>query len=219
MGGIPIKNPLIDGVNAVVLGAIVFDSTSGTAHGLSVHHGIGDGAQLEQPIHQPLKSDAKYRIGKLVVSDPEFDTALFELDSERSYLGKIKGLEEDFEPGQPKTLRKDMVVECYGRRTYAKGVIKQVLHRKTSNGYRLSKARIHLYPGFRTKGGDSGAVWVEEKSKCPIGLHCGSLKKNAYVDVAHSVVDIAKRFKFQFHPLAKSRVLAAELDPFETCFC
>ena len=111
-----------------------------------------------------------------------------------------------------------MVVECYGRRTYAKGVIKQVLHRKTSNGYRLSKARIHLYPGFRTKGGDSGAVWVEEKSKCPIGLHCGSLKKNAYVDVAHSVVDIAKRFKFQFHPLAKSRVLAAELDPFETCF-
>ncbi len=201
-GGVAIRNRNVGVDNPGVLGAIVFDK-SGKAFGLSAQHAIGDqGAGMRarpgDPINQPLTDKPSDEIGKLSRFDKDLDAALFEINSKREYLCKVQGNEDQnqspFELSEASQARIGQEVECPARRTHSKG---RVMYYLTHNARSQSSGRqkrvrtvvIQFASGYAvTRAGDSGAIWVDSKSRSPVANHTGIapvwLPKKKFVTMA-----------------------------------
>ena len=232
VGGVPIRNPNISNSNAGVLGAIVFDAKDGRPMGLSVQHAIGnqkpgDRAKLADPIHQPMKQEAKFKIGSLYKFDEEYDVALILLDEKRSYTHKVRGKDEDYELGEPIRPYFGMRVECLGRHNYATGEVDRIYWRqRSSDSKTMCLINILFDEGCQTSGGDSGSLWVDIATKRPVGLHRSfysfyfSTRKSRFGTAAEAscIYQLASDWHpFQFAP-PKPREFESELTKFDTQF-
>ncbi len=233
MGGMPIRNPKIGVDHVGVLGAVVFDEKTGGPMGLSVQHAIGNqtkGRQAEKgnPIYQPLTYPPveEEKIGQLLRFDEDFDAALFEIQGNRKFEAKMFGQNENeaFELNEARMARIGQEVECPARRTYTRGKVSYYLShivRVNRVEKRIRTVVIEFSKGYTpTQSGDSGAVWVDSKSRYPIALHRGifdvHLPSGRKTTAAYGTCmeQLADWGKFRFSQ-PKPVTIAAELAGFE----
>ena len=187
VGGVGIRNPKLGLGHLGALGAVVFDKKTGKPMGLSAAHCLG--TEKDAPIVQPpgRYDNGNYvrenEIGRLYKANEHFDAALFWLNERRKFAPKMLGLNgtsDEFQLEEPIRAAIGMQVECAGFRTYVKGrVIGYMLWKEIKKSGRkrtqsvVRRVFIQFLSGGPTNSGDSGAVWVESKSKRPVCLHKG----------------------------------------------
>ncbi len=241
IAGVSIHNPQTGVDHVGALGAIVFDKNTDEPLGLSVAHAIGNQgghpldegkfARIGDPVNQPPQpQDPNNEIGTLLDFDIDFDVAIFKFNDKRRFAPKMKGRHNDeFDVNEPIKARVGMIVECPARSTCATGTVLAIMTDSVpgrQNGRSKYVKSVYIQfdkSSLRTQGGDSGAVWVESKSKRPIGLHRGRQGwrfphgHSDTVAMATSMQQIVDWHPFRFRP-TKASLLRPELSAYETCF-
>lgn len=233
MGGMPIRNNNLDINHVGVLGTVVFDKRTDASMGLSAQHAIGTQpkgrgekkAREGDPIYQPpsLPARDENKIGELSKFDVGYDAALFRIDSPRGCQAKMLGIDETpFDLSEITESRLGQEVECPARRTYTNGKVCWCVFHKAGNKT-VRTVIVRFSSGYTsTWSGDSGAVWIDKKSRSPIALHCGtwtvSLKERPeWVAYSTCMQQLSDWGGFRISP-PQPNSLASDLAGFETSF-
>ncbi len=167
MGGIETRNVNMKGVGT--LGAIVFDAVDFHPLALSNRHVYVDsrpGEAVGDQANQPGTFTDADAIGTIIRSNRTYDCAVVSLNGSRGisttimdFPGGIKGVVYPY---------LGMLVAKSGRTTGTTyGMIEGVGEKE------FTIVPVPGHNGEISSGGDSGSVWLEEKSHAAVGLHYG----------------------------------------------
>lgn len=197
VGGIAVRNSRRS--SGGTLGAIVFDTDSRVAMGLSNHHVlVADVGQVGDNITSPPPVRRNNIIGTLTRWNMTLDCAVFTLNNSRRISREIV----DFPQGVRGAVQPvvGMRVAKSGRRTGTTfGIVEGVSRREFTI---MPDPRRPSPSGEISDNGDSGSVWLEVTSTSAVGLHYAgeTTEENPEKAWAKRMVNVMTTLSITFEP-------------------